>query len=90
MRVWTYHIDHSTRRWILQVFPHCLDDDCTGVIVLEAAFNHRAKPGIEVYARFIVDACNAAEEAAVDEAQAAEDRRIDGFRYARLMDSSKG
>ena len=61
MRTWYYEIDPSRREWILWVYDGDLK---TGV--LNARYNHRAKPGIEEYARFIADACNAAEASAFD------------------------
>ena len=53
VRDWDYEIDPSTRTWILWVY----DGDLKTAVV-NAKYNHRAKPGIEEYARFIKDACN--------------------------------
>jgi len=57
MREWAWEKDPSTRKWILW----CSDGDLK-VGVLNADYNHRADPPIDLYAQFIVDACNEKEQ----------------------------
>jgi len=65
MRQWRYERDVTPPRWKLFVETDApLPDNPYNTeitVILDAPYDHKAKPSIAEYAQFIVTACNAAE-----------------------------